>query len=69
MPKTFMVAQVNEGKSSSRSITQDMHAFAVNLCRDPAEPRTYHQALDGPESAKWKVAMQEEYDALIKNHT
>ena len=54
-----MVAQINEDEMPANSVRQDMHAFPANNCRDPAEPRTYQQALNGPESAKWKVAMQE----------
>ena len=31
------------------------------------EPKTVDQALNGPDSAKWKDAMQKEYDSLLKN--
>ena len=33
------------------------------------EPLTYNEALRSPESAKWQDAMQEEYNALVENHT
>lgn len=48
---------------------QEINSFVTALCRDPIEPQTYQQAINGPESDKWKAAMQAEYDALIKNQT
>lgn len=38
--------------------------YAVNL--DVEEPGTYNKAM---QSENWKAAMQEEYNALIKNNT
>ena len=48
---------------------QEIISFVTALCRDPIEPQTYRQAINGPESNKWKASMQAEYDALIKNQT
>ena len=33
------------------------------------EPTTYEEAVESPESEKWKKAMQSEYDSLMKNDT
>ena len=33
------------------------------------EPLTFNAALHSPEAAQWQEAMQEEYDALVENHT
>lgn len=33
------------------------------------EPQTYQEAIESPDSKKWKHAMQEEYDSLQQNHT
>ena len=33
------------------------------------EPTTYKEAVESPESEKWKKAMQSEYDSLMKNYT
>ena len=33
------------------------------------DPTTYHQSLQSPAAAKWKAAMDEEYNALVKNGT
>ena len=33
------------------------------------EPLTYNEALRAPEAMQWQKAMQEEYDALVENHT
>lgn len=33
------------------------------------EPLTFNEALRSPEAAQWQEAMQEEYDALVENHT
>ena len=48
---------------------QDVHAFVAKLKADPLEPPTYKIALASHESAKWKKAMDEEVDALLKNKT
>ena len=34
-----------------------------------AEPKTYYQALQAADSEKWKIAVREELDALVKNKT
>lgn len=40
----------------------------VDLARAPL-PQTFREAINGPESASWKEAIQNEYDSLIQNNT
>lgn len=35
----------------------------------PSEPRTYNEAINGPESVQWKAAIEEELDSLRTNGT
>ena len=46
-----------------------MHAFVAKIKADLLEPSTYKAALESHEAAQWKKAIDEEYDALIKNRT
>ena len=36
-----------------------------NICSDAVEPNTYDEAISGPDSEKWIVAMGEEHQALV----
>jgi len=36
---------------------------------DPKIPKTYGEAIEGPDSTKWINAMQEEFDSLVINDT
>ena len=40
----------------------------AEMALDP-EPHTRRQALQRPDAARWQIAMQDEYDSLIKNET
>jgi hypothetical protein len=42
---------------------------SISLISNEGEPCCYQEAMDGIESAKWKIAMKEEMDALEKNKT
>lgn len=33
------------------------------------EPKTYKQAVNGPDSKNWSLAIRDELDSLLKNHT
>ena len=63
-----------------RNAMADLKAFAAQkamevLRRDPAtgqqfvEPTTFKEAMAGPDAARWRASMQNEYDALIKTGT
>jgi hypothetical protein len=39
------------------------------LITNDGEPSCYQEAMDDVESAKWKIAMEEEMDVLEKNKT
>ena len=45
------------------------HAHAVRIDPDPRTPRTYKEAIEGPDSVHWKEATKEEVQDLIRNHT
>ncbi|XP_071689077.1 uncharacterized protein [Rutidosis leptorrhynchoides] len=49
----------------------DLVAYALSMAEDieVQEPATYREAISGPESANWSVAMNEEMESLYKNHT
>ena len=42
---------------------------ALDTVETEIEPKTYNQALDSPEYEKWKVAMDQELDALYTQNT
>ncbi|XP_031262810.1 uncharacterized protein LOC116120979 [Pistacia vera] len=47
-----------------------MVAFALQVAKEVEdEPRTVWEAMDSEDSRQWKLAMQEEYDSLMKNKT
>ena len=39
------------------------------MLTDAGEPESYQEAVESEQKEKWLVAMQEEMDALKKNHT
>ena len=39
------------------------------MLTDAGEPESYQEAVESEQKEKWLVAMQEEMDALQKNHT
>ena len=43
--------------------------FIASLTSDLEEPGTFKQALSGDDSYKWKEAMNDEFESLIKNKT
>jgi hypothetical protein len=47
------------------------HTFAgmASSVRVPDDPANYAEAIQSPEAAKWKAAIQVEYDSLMKNET
>lgn len=42
---------------------------AKQMVQDVPVPTTFKEAMDGPHAREWKQAMDEEYDALMENHT
>lgn len=42
---------------------------AANLTNDILEPSTYDEAINSSDADKWREAMTEEYNALVKNNT
>lgn len=44
-------------------------ACAVTQCIDPQLPRNHREALNGPDSASWRAAMDKEMECLQKNNT
>ena len=43
--------------------------YNLSLTTENGEPQSVHEALNGKDSEKWKRALEEEYDSLIKNGT
>jgi hypothetical protein len=41
----------------------------ANIAFSNDEPTSVEEALDGPDANQWKVAMDEEYNSLMLNHT
>jgi len=39
------------------------------LLTEEGEPSTFQEALNGPDASLWMIAMQEEMEALHRNHT
>ena len=46
-----------------------MITTALDTIETEIEPKTYNQALDSPEYKKWRVAMDQELDALYTQNT
>jgi Reverse transcriptase (RNA-dependent DNA polymerase) len=46
-----------------------MHELIVQMDQDVLTPGTYTDAIKSIESDKWRAAMQEEYDIIIRNNT
>lgn len=44
-------------------------AYALVAAQDLGEPRTMHEALSGPDSQKWREAIQSEYNSIMDNQT
>jgi hypothetical protein len=47
----------------------DNYVSFVALISNDGEPSCYQEVMDGTESAKWKITMKEEMDALERNKT
>ena len=45
------------------------HAATEAKPKEPQEPQTYEEALNAPDAAQWKLAMDEEMVSLAENHT
>jgi hypothetical protein len=45
------------------------NAYANSISTDPIEPRSYEDALAGYDYNKWRMSMDEELEALIRNNT
>lgn len=43
--------------------------MAMSMMAINDEPRTYQEAIDSSESQNWRIAMESEYDSLIRNET
>ena len=47
-----------------------MYVFSVtDIGVTMGDPQSYRKAISGENSSEWKQAIQDEYDALIKNGT
>lgn len=53
----------------TRSTTRDEELLNLHVAFMVDEPENYKQALKDANCEKWKIAMKEEYDSLLKNHT
>lgn len=52
---------------ANNSDTHHFQEYALSVDSLPSEPRSYQEAISGKDSIRWKNAMQEEMDSLLKN--
>jgi hypothetical protein len=62
-------AKMNALLAKYHSADQSNLALINNLLALPKTPKTVEEALSSPEREQWRVAMQSEYESLIKNGT
>ena len=56
--------------ADSAKLAVDMDScYVASSASDLNEPSTYKQAISGDDSIKWKEAMNDEFDSLMKNKT
>ena len=56
-------------RRSSRLRKEPGEWWAATGAVEPTEPKSAREALSGPEAEQWRMAMDEEYEALIGNKT
>ena len=60
--------QTDRFESADVAVDNDS-CYMASLTADLDEPGTYKQALNGDDASKWKEAMNEEFESLLKNKT
>lgn len=61
--------QRSDIRSPSRYRYANLTAFALNVAEEINELVSYEQAINSPEKERWKQAVKEEIDSLLKNQT
>ena len=56
-------------RKTPKKFSLDECNITESLTTENGEPQSVHEALNGKDSEKWKRALEEEYDSLIKNET
>ena len=65
LPAEPQLRRSSRQRQPSRRYSTDEYVMLT----DAGEPESYQEAIESEQKEKWLVAMQEEMDALQKNHT